>query len=135
MSVVAIVELIESITIPGVTFTCLPIHSDVPFEDQMLVFDASRADEVKIVIATNAAESSLTLPDVDNVICLGLCKQIVYNESSHRQILTPTWISRASATQRAGRTGRVRPGTVYRMYARNNYESHMDPFEPGEMLR
>jgi HrpA-like RNA helicase len=90
---------------------------------------------LQIVIATNAAESSLTLPEVDNVICLGLCKQIVYNEASHRQMLTPTWISRASATQRAGRTGRVRPGTVYRMYARQSYEADMDAFEPGEMLR
>ena len=101
----------------------------------MLVFDASRPDEIKVVIATNSAESSITLPEVDNVICMGLCKQIVYNEASHRQMLMPTWISRASATQRAGRTGRVRPGYVYRIYARANYESHMEPFEPGEMLR
>lgn len=133
--IVAITEVIESIAIPGVRFTCIPIHSDIPFEDQMTVFDASADDEVKIVIATNAAESSLTLPEVDNVICLGLCKQIIYNEASHRQMLTPTWISRASATQRAGRTGRVRPGTVYRMYSRQNYEFDMDAFEPGEMLR
>ena len=133
--VVAITELIEGIAIPGIRFTCIPIHSDIPFEDQMLVFDASKEDEVKVVIATNAAESSLTLPEVDNVICLGLCKQIVYNEASHRQMLTPTWISKASATQRAGRTGRVRPGTVYRMYARECYETYMDSFEPGEMLR
>lgn len=95
----------------------------------------AKRDEVKIVIATNAAESSVTLPDVDNVICLGLCKQIVYNEASHRQMLLPTWISRASATQRAGRTGRVRPGTVYRMYPKQAFESQMDAFEPGELLR
>jgi len=133
--IAAITELIEAITVPGIRFTCVPIHSDIPFEDQMLAFDASEEDEVKIVIATNAAESSLTLPDVNNVICLGLCKQIVYNQASHRQMLTPTWISKASATQRAGRTGRVRPGTVYRIYARQSYELHMEPFEPGEILR
>jgi len=90
---------------------------------------------VKIILGTNACESSVTLPDVDHVICLGLCKQIVYNEASHRQMLVPTWISRASATQRAGRTGRVRPGTVYRIYSRETYENYMDAFEPGEMLR
>lgn len=134
-AVLAITDLVESITIPGRRFTCVPIHSDIPFEDQMMAFDASKNDEVKVVIATNAAESSLTLPEVDNVICLGLCKQIVYNPASHRQMLTPTWISKASATQRAGRTGRVRPGTVYRMYARESYVSHMEPFEKGEMLR
>lgn len=78
----------------------------------MDVFEKSKENEVKVIIATNAAESSVTLPEVDNVICLGLCKQIAYNEMSHRQMLIPTWISRASATQRAGRTGRLRPGTV-----------------------
>ena len=133
--IVAITELVESLYTPGITYNCFPIHSDIPFDDQMHVFDSAKPDEIKIVIATNAAESSVTLPDVDHVICLGLCKQIVYNETSHRQMLTPTWISRASATQRAGRTGRVRPGTVYRMYARETYEEHMDAFEPGEMLR
>ena len=76
----------------------------------MSVFDAPKKGEVKVIIATNAAESSLTLPDVDHVVCLGLCKQIIYNSASHRQILVPTWISRASATQRAGRTGRLREG-------------------------
>jgi HrpA-like RNA helicase len=90
---------------------------------------------VKIIVATNSAESSVTLPDVDHVVCLGLCKQIVYNEDSHRQMLLPTWISKASATQRAGRTGRLRPGTVYRMYTRDTYNKYMEAFEPGEMLR
>ena len=133
--IVAITEKVEQLFVPGVRFTCFPIHSDIPFEDQMNVFESSAADEVKIIIATNSAESSVTLPDVDHVICLGLCKQIVYNEASHRQMLLPTWISKASATQRAGRTGRLRPGTVYRMYTRDAFNNHMEDFEPGEMLR
>jgi len=133
--IVAITELVEQLYTPGITYSCFPIHSDIPFDDQMHVFDSAKPNEVKIVVATNAAESSVTLPDVDNVICLGLCKQIIYNETSHRQMLSPTWISKASATQRAGRTGRLRPGTVYRMYARETFTNHMDDFEPGEMLR
>ena len=76
-----------------------------------------------------------TLPDVDHVICLGLCKQIVYNKASHRQMLVPTWISKASATQRAGRTGRVREGNVYRLYSRNALHRYMQPFESGELVR
>lgn len=67
----AIIELIEKLMIPGITFLCLPIHSDVPFEDQLAVFEAPKNGEVKVIIATNAAESSLTLPDCDHVICLG----------------------------------------------------------------
>jgi len=110
--IVALTEAIEKLYVAGVRFSTFPIHGDIPYEDQMAVFDAPEDDEVKVIIATNAAESSVTLPLVDHVICFGLCKQIVYNASSHRQMLVPTWISRASATQRAGRTGRVRPGTV-----------------------
>lgn len=153
--IISITDLIQNLYIPGIRFTCYPIHSDVPFEEQMMAFDSPLADEVKVVIATNAAESSVTLPDVDHVICLGLCKQIVYNASSHRQVCTvckdmnsigiygltypqmllPAWISRASATQRAGRTGRVRKGNVYRLYTRAVFEECMDLFETGEMLR
>jgi HrpA-like RNA helicase len=133
--IVSITDIIDLIRAPGITFTCLPIHSDIPFEDQMGAFEETKPDEVKIVIATNAAESSVTLPDVDNVICLGLCKLIEYNPTSHRQMLVPTWISRASATQRAGRTGRVRPGTVYRLYERETFTTYMEEFEQGEMVR
>lgn len=131
----SICELIERINVRDVTFTCFPIHSDVPFEEQMEAFEPPKEGEVKVVIATNAAESSVTLPDVDHVICLGLCKQIVYNKSSHRQQLIPTWISKASATQRAGRTGRVRNGNVYRLYSRDAYSEYFHPFEAGEILR
>jgi HrpA-like RNA helicase len=83
------------------------IHSDIPFEEQEAAFQPCGPDEVKVVIATNAAESSITLPDVDCVICLGTHKAIRYNTKSHRIQLVNTWISKASATQRAGRTGRV----------------------------
>jgi superfamily II DNA/RNA helicase len=127
-------ELIERLNVHNVTFTCFPIHSDIPFEEQMEAFEPPKEGEVKVVIATNAAESSVTL-DVDHVICLGLCKQIVYNKASHRQQLIPTWISRASATQRAGRTGRVRSGNVYRLYSRDAYNEYFAPFEAGEILR
>lgn len=133
--IIAISDIIDQMFVPGVSFTCFPVHSEIPFEDQMKVFCAPKSDEIKVIIATNAAESSVTLPDVDNVICLGLCKQIVYNEASHRQMLLPTWISKASGIQRAGRVGRVRPGRVFRMYPRETFELHMEDFEPGEMLR
>jgi HrpA-like RNA helicase len=59
----------------------------------------------------------------------------MYNEYSHRQVLGPSRISKASAMQRAGRTGRVREGSVYRLYSRKTFESGMDPFETGEILR
>ena len=82
------------------------IHSDIAFEEQEEALAPAGPDEVKIVIATNAAESSITLPDVDDVICLGTHKALRYDPTSHRVSLVNTWISKASATQRAGRTGR-----------------------------
>ena len=134
--IIEITELIES-SAPsstqreGITYVCMPIHSDIPFEEQMAAFEPAKEDEVKIVIATNAAESSVTLPDVDHVICLGLMKQIQYNKNTHRQMLTCTWISKASSKQRAGRTGRVREGNVYRLYSRDFFENAMIEFEVG----
>ncbi|CAM9943012.1 unnamed protein product, partial [Phaeothamnion confervicola] len=119
----------------AVTYKCLAIHSDIPFEEQLEAFKPAADGEVKIVIATNAAESSVTLPDVDTVVCLGTCKQIEYNPRTHRTQLTAAWISRASATQRAGRTGRVRPGRVFRLYSQKLYEDHMAQYELGEMHR
>ncbi len=113
----------------------LPIHSDLPSDDQLQAFKPAPEGTVKIVIATNAAESSVTLPDVDHVICLGQVKLIKYDSGTHRTRLSQCWISKASATQRAGRTGRVRPGTVYRLYARELYEYGMVDHEEGEVHR
>ncbi|GMI27318.1 hypothetical protein TeGR_g5550 [Tetraparma gracilis] len=115
-------------------FTLLPIHGDIPFDDQLRAFQPPEPGEIKVVIATNAAESGITLPDVDTVVDFGLSKQIDYNPSTHRCILTPVWISKASAKQRAGRTGRVRPGKVYRLYTEAHFHG-MDETDRGEILR
>jgi HrpA-like RNA helicase len=133
--IISITDLVDKQYRPGIKYTCFPIHSDVPFLEQMAAFDKPDEDEIKIIIGTNAAESSITLPDVDHVICLGLQKQIIYNAASHRQLLTPAWISRANAIQRAGRTGRVRNGNVYRLYTRRAFQEYMPSFEIGEMSR
>eukprot|EP01036_Dinobryon_divergens_P034678 gene34678-44844_t len=115
-------------------FRVFAIHSDIPFEDQEAAFLPTAPDEVKVVIATNAAESSITLPDVDVVICLGTHKSMRYVKQYHCEQLVNTWISKASATQRAGRTGRVRPGSVYRLYSRNLSEK-FDDHEVAEVHR
>jgi HrpA-like RNA helicase len=110
------------------------IHSEIPFEEQEAAFLPTPPDVVKVILATNAAESSITLPDVDVVVCLGTHKALEYNAISHRVNLVNSWISKASATQRAGRTGRVRPGTVYRVYSEflhNNFEE----FDSSEIRR
>lgn len=128
-----ITELMERFEGLG-RYKIVAIHSDIPFEEQEAAFEQTPPDRVKVVIATNAAESSITLPDVDLVICLGTHKALRYNLGSHRVQLVNTWISKASGTQRAGRTGRVRPGTVYRLYSRALFEG-FDEHEQSEVHR
>jgi len=129
--ILAISEIFEMIVSP-VNYNIIPIHSEILFEEQMTAFDITE-NEVKVIIATN--ESSITLPDVDNVICFGLCKTCTYNKTSHRQILETVWISKANATQRAGRTGRVWEGNVYRLYPGSAFDTYFAQFEEGEILR
>lgn len=88
----------------------------------------------QVVVATNAAESSITLPDVDIVICLGTHKALRYDQASHKVQLVNTWISKASSTQRAGRTGRVRPGKVFRLYSKYLF-ADMQEHEESEVHR
>jgi len=115
-------------------FKICPVHSDIPIDDQMNIFDPPEPHEIKIIIATNAAESSITLPDLDYVICLGTHKALTYNAQGHMTQLVGCWISKASATQRAGRTGRTRPGTVYRLYS-NKLHAAFPEHEEAEVHR
>jgi HrpA-like RNA helicase len=69
----------------------LAVHSDIPHEQQLLAFQPTREDETKIVIATNAAESSVTIPDVDHVICLGTSKVLTYSARQHTTQLVNGW--------------------------------------------
>ena len=113
-------------------YTICPIHSSIPFEEQTLIFEACSPGSIKVILATNAAESSLTIPDVDTVICLGTHKALQYDPRLHVSVLRPAWISKDSATQRAGRTGRVRPGKVFRLYSRELFQA-MDPYKTPEI--
>jgi HrpA-like RNA helicase len=111
-------------------YICVPIHSEVPFEEQQEALDTNISpNTIKVILATNAAESSVTFPNVDHVICTGLAKSIQANS-----VLVKQWISKDSAEQRAGRTGRERPGVVYRLYSKNLYASFRE-FQEAEIQR
>ena len=116
-------------------FSIVVIHSDVPFEEQLAAFDDNvHEGKCRLILATNAAESSITLPNVDDVICLGLAKRLEYSQRKKSSVLVKSWISKASAAQRAGRTARVRPGSVWRLYTRKLFEG-MEPYEAPEMKK
>lgn len=100
----------------------LPLHSSIPHEDQQKVFEPALG-KVKVILATNIAESSVTIPDVLAVIDSGLVRELNYDAESAMSSMDTSQTSRASATQRLGRAGRVAPGKCYRLYSRGDFEA------------
>ena len=115
-------------------FLVCPMHSTTPEEEQDLIFEPTPPGNIKVVLATNMAESSVTIPECDVVICLGTHKALTFDDSMERTKLSFGLISKASATQRAGRTGRVGPGRVYRLYTEQTHARMME-HELAEVLR
>ena len=118
------ISLIEELmeTLPTDTFKCIPWHSSIAVEDLECAWDKCLG-RLKVILATNSAESSVTLPDVDIVVCFGTCKSVSFNPLSRTSFLEQNWISKASAKQRSGRAGRVRPGKVFRLYSKQVFNS------------
>ena len=136
--IVDLTEKFESANLGGFSgprrFDLVPVHSEIAHEEQLKAFDEAQEGCFKVVLATNSAESSVTLADCDDVIDLGTHKALRYDAASHRAVLAPAWVSQASATQRSGRTGRVRPGRCWRLYSRQRYELFR-PYEQSEIHR
>jgi len=112
----------------------LPLHSMVPPAEQKRVFKRPPAGVKKIVLATNIAETAVTIDDVVFVVDSGRLKEKSYDPHTGVSTLQATWISRASAQQRRGRAGRVRPGECYRLYSSARMASFAD-FQLPEMQR
>jgi ATP-dependent helicase HrpA len=108
-----------------------PLYARLPASRQALIFSERAA---KIVVATNVAETSITIPNIRYVIDTGLARISQYLPDSRITSLPVTEISRSSADQRAGRCGRVRAGLCIRLYSREDYESR-PMFTPPEILR
>lgn len=94
----------------------LPLHGSLPPEMQVRVFNPPPPNCRRFIVATNIAETSLTVDGVVYVIDSGYVKQRQYNPSSGMYSLDVVPISRVQANQRAGRAGRTRPGKCYRLY-------------------
>lgn len=112
----------------------LPLHSAVPKEQQRLVFKEPPKGRIKVILATNIAESSITIGDVTTVIDTGLERELTYDAKRRMSSMETVWVSQSSAAQRKGRAGRVQDGKVIRLYSRE----HLDilPFAASpEMLR
>lgn len=97
------------------------LHSMIEKEDQMRAFDPLEPYVTRLVLSTNIAESSITLPQVRYVVDLGMHKQMFHSVKYNSPCLMGMWVSQASSMQRAGRAGRLFPGTIFRMYSRKFY--------------
>ncbi|HWR10889.1 MAG TPA: ATP-dependent RNA helicase [Rectinemataceae bacterium] len=101
----------------------VPLYARLGKDEQGKVFDPAPEGKTKIVIATNIAETSVTIDGITVVIDSGLAKLNYYNPRTFTASLIETPISKASCNQRKGRAGRTRPGICYRLYPRKEFEN------------
>ncbi|MFW5801464.1 MAG: helicase-related protein [Spirochaeta sp.] len=101
----------------------MPLYGRLSKEEQESVFPPAPKNKIKVVIATNIAETSVTIHGITSVIDTGLSKTNYYNPRTFTSSLVEGAISRASANQRKGRAGRTQPGTCYRLYSRDDFEA------------
>uniref|UniRef100_A0AAG5DX28 RNA helicase n=1 Tax=Anopheles atroparvus TaxID=41427 RepID=A0AAG5DX28_ANOAO len=110
------------------------LHSKMQTIDQHSVFKPVPQGVRKIILATNIAETSITMDDVVYVVDSGKVKQKYYDSLTSTSSLAATWISQACATQRAGRAGRTKPGKCFRLYSRTRLGA-LDQFTLPEIMR
>jgi ATP-dependent RNA helicase HrpB len=101
---------------PEGTIEVIPLHGELSLAEQHAALAPSAPGKRRIVLATNVAESSLTLPGIRAVVDTGLAREPRFDPNSGFSRLETTNISQASADQRAGRAGRLGPGTCYRLW-------------------
>ncbi|EEY13975.1 ATP-dependent RNA helicase DHX8 [Verticillium alfalfae VaMs.102] len=113
----------------------LPLYSLLPTREQMRVFKEPPEGTRQVILATNVAETSLTIPGTRYVFDCGRSKERQYDEVSGVQTYAIGWVSKASANQRSGRAGRTGPGHCYRLYSSAVYERDLPQFSEPELLR
>ena len=130
----------------------VPLYSLLPSDKQMRVFESPPPGHRLVVVSTNVAETSLTIPGIRYVVDCGRAKEVRllliadiivsdrnlqrrYDVTSCIQSFQVNWISKASAAQRAGRAGRTGPGHCYRLYSSALYEHYFEQFSQPEILR
>ncbi|KAL1554771.1 RNA helicase [Salvia divinorum] len=112
----------------------LACHGSMSSAEQKLIFNKPEDGVRKIVLATNMAETSITINDVVFVVDCGKAKETSYDALNNTPCLLPSWISKASARQRKGRAGRVQPGECYHLYPRCVHDAFAD-YQLPELLR
>jgi HrpA-like RNA helicase len=119
----------------NVPLQVIVLHSLVPKEQMEAVMAEAIPGHCKVVLSTNMAESSITITDVKYIIDSGLHRDIVFDDRRGMPSLLCNWCAQASVKQRAGRAGRVAPGTVLHLFTRQFHDQFMSPFDTAEILR
>ncbi|KAH6950611.1 P-loop containing nucleoside triphosphate hydrolase protein [Fusarium avenaceum] len=101
----------------------LPLYAGLSTEQQMYVFDKPSEGTRKVVFSTNIAEASVTIDGIVFVVDSGFVKLRAYDPRTGIESLTATPVSKAAASQRAGRAGRTKPGKCFRLYTEQSYQS------------
>ncbi|KAJ9621328.1 hypothetical protein H2203_007380 [Taxawa tesnikishii (nom. ined.)] len=125
--IVKVSELLDG-RLPGSTelgskVKVFPLHSSVPKEAQSEVFEAVPEGVRKIILSTNIAETSVTIPDVQYVVDCGKQRELRYDQVRRITKLQTTWVSKSNSKQRAGRAGRVQNGNYYALFSRARFDS------------
>ncbi|KZV18868.1 hypothetical protein F511_31707 [Dorcoceras hygrometricum] len=126
---------IEDKVICNGTLRVLPLYAMLPAPAQLRVFEEVKREERLVVVATNVAETSLTIPGIRYVVDTGREKVKTYNSSNGMESYEIQWISKASAAQRAGRSGRTGPGHCYRLYSSAVFNNMFPDFSSAEILK
>ena len=113
----------------------LTIYSSLPSETQSLVFERTPKGKRKVVLATNIAETSITIDELFYVVDCGYCKQNRYDPRTGVEELAVVPVSQQQADQRAGRAGRTGPGRCYRLYTEHQFQTEMLPVTVPEIQR
>eukprot|EP00397_Hematodinium_sp_SG-2012_P014182 GEMP01014413.1.p1 GENE.GEMP01014413.1~~GEMP01014413.1.p1 ORF type:complete len:630 (+),score=158.23 GEMP01014413.1:73-1962(+) len=111
-----------------------PLFAALPFEQQVAVFDPAPPKSRKVVLATNIAETSITIPGIKFVVDCGYVKLRISHPSTGLETLKLAEISQAMANQRSGRAGREGPGECFRLFTGEAFEKLADE-TPPEILR
>lgn len=110
------------------------LHGAMQSSEQQAVFQKQKKGVRKIVIATNVAETSITIDDVTCVIDTGKHKEMTYDAERGVATLKEAWVSKASARQRRGRAGRVCAGVCLKLYTRSKHDS-LEEYQEPEIRR
>ena len=110
------------------------LHSSIPEKEHIKVLRPPKIGTQRVILSTNIAESSITLPDVTFVIDFCCSREVYFNSTTMTENLLLVWAAKATMQQRAGRAGRVSEGTVYRLLTSDFYKS-LEDYPTPEMQR